>query len=243
MKIHRYEFVGPDSLVRLNDLLAHGWSPVREICGVAADGSGNTLVLLEKEADVLQFPGDALIEGVPLEFLMDVMLFENFTTEEIRQVVSLCRITTLSRGAKIFSNGDPAESLYVVLVGDVEVLLPELPVEETTVVLLNPGGVFGESTFFSETPHTMSASCASDSVTLLSLNRVAFNEIFQTNSAVALRLVNNVARILAARLQETDQWVWNLLQQSQFARVSTSWRRFRHRVGGTESGGGGFFGI
>ena len=189
---------------------------MREICGVAADGSGNTLVLLEKEADVLQFPGDALIEGVPLEFLMDVMLFENFTTEEIRQVVSLCRITTLSRGAKIFSNGDPAESLYVVLVGDVEVLLPELPVEETTVVLLNPGGVFGESTFFSETPHTMSASCASDSVTLLSLNRVAFNEIFQTNSAVALRLVNNVARILAARLQETDQWVWNLLQQSQF---------------------------
>ncbi len=243
MKIHRYEFVGPDSLVRLNDLLAHGWSPVREICGVAADGSGNTLVLLEKESDVLQFPGDALIEGVPLEFLMDVMLFENFTLEEIRQVVRLCRITTLSRGAKIFSNGDPAESLYVVLVGDVEVLLPELPVEETTVVLLNPGGVFGESTFFSETPHTMSASCASDSVTLLSLNRVAFNEIFQTNSGVALRLVNNVARILAARLQETDQWVWNLLQQSQFARVSTSWRRFRHRVGGTESGGGGFFGI
>ena len=148
-----------------------------------------------------------------------------------------------ARGAQIFSKGDPSESVYVVLTGDVEVVLPELPVEETSVVQLNPGGVFGESTFFSETSHTMSASCASDSVTLLSLGRVAFNEIFETNHAVALKLVNNVARILAARLQETDQWVWNLLQQSQFARVSSSWRRFRHRVGGTESAGGGFFGI
>ena len=135
------------------------------------------------------------------------------------------------------------ESLYVVLAGDVEVVLPELPVEESSIVNLNPGGVFGESTFFSETSHTMSASCGSDSVTLLCLSRVAFNEIFETNNGVALRLVNNVARILAARLQETDQWVWNLLQQSQFARVSSSWRRFRHRVGGTESAGGGFFGI
>ena len=243
MKIHRYEHLGPDSLNKLNDLLAHGWSPVREICGVTADGAGNTLVLLEKEAAVLEFPGDNLIEGVPVEFLMNVMLFENFTSAEIRQVVSLCRITNMARGTQIFSKGDPSESIYVVLAGDVEVVLPELPVEESSVVTLNPGGVFGESTFFSETCHTMSASCASDSTTLLSLSRVAFNEIFETNHVVALRLVNNVARILAARLQETDQWVWNLLQQSQFARVSSSWRRFRHRVGGTEGAGGGFFGI
>ena len=243
MKIHRYENLGAGSLVRLNDLLIHGWTPVREICGVTADGSGSTVVLLEKESTVLEFPGDNLIEGVPVEFLMNVMLFENFSSGEIRQVVSLCRITTLARGSQIFSKGDSSESLYVVLAGDVEVVLPELPVEESSVVNLNPGGVFGESTFFSETSHTMSASCASDSVTLLSLDRVAFNEIFATNHAVALRLVNNVARILAARLQETDQWVWNLLQQSQFARVSSSWRRFRHRVGGTESAGGGFFGI
>ncbi len=243
MKIHRYENLAPDSLARLNDLLAHGWTPVREFCGATPDGSANTLVLLEKESAVLEFAGENLIDGVPVEFLMNVMLFENFTSEEIRQVISLCRITTLARGAQIFSKGDLSESLYVVLAGDVEVVLPELPVEESSIVNLNPGGVFGESTFFSETSHTMSASCGSDSVTLLCLSRVAFNEIFETNNGVALRLVNNVARILAARLQETDQWVWNLLQQSQFARVSSSWRRFRHRVGGTESAGGGFFGI
>jgi len=243
MKIHRYENLAPGSLARVNDLLAHGWTPVREILGATENGTGNTVVLLEKESAVLEFPGDNLIEGVPVEFLMNVMLFENFASEEIRQVVSLCRITTLARGAQIFSKGDPSESLYVVLAGDVEIVLPELPVEECSVVNLKPGGVFGESTFFSETSHTMSASCGSDSVTLLSLDRVAFNEIFETNLAVALRLVNNVARILAARLQETDQWVWNLLQQSQFARVSSSWRRFRHRVGGTENTGGGFFGI
>lgn len=243
MKIHRYEHLGPDSLNKLNDLLRHGWSPVREICGPAADGAGSTLVLLEKESAFIEFQGENLIEGVPVDFLLNVMLFENFTSQEIRQVVSLCRITNNSRGTQIFSKGDASESIYVVLAGDVEVVLPELPVEESSVVKLNPGGVFGESTFFSETTHTMSASCASDSVTLLALDRVAFDEIFETNHGVALRLVNNVARILAARLQETDQWVWNLLQQSQFARVSSSWRRFRHRVGGTEGVGGGFFGI
>ena len=185
MKIHRYENFGPDSLARLNDLLAHGWTPIREISGVTAVGASSTVVLLEKESAILEFTGDNLIEGVPVEFLMNVMLFENFSSEEIRQVVSLCRITNMTSGTQLFSKGDPSESLYVVLSGDVEVVLPELPVQESSVVTLNPGGVFGESTFFSETTHTMSASCASDSVSLLSLDRVAFNEIFETNPAVA----------------------------------------------------------
>lgn len=243
MKIYRYESLSQTSLNALNTLLSHGWTPVREVSGSGDDATTGSLVLLEKEVTSTPFQGDVLIEGVPLEFLAGVMLFENFTISEIREVVGLCRITTRQKGSAIFAKGDPAEAMFVVLAGDVEVLLPELPVEDATVVLLQPGGVFGESTFFSETSHSMSASCATECVTLLTLDRAAFEELFQSNSPIALKLVHNVARILAARLQETDQWVWNLLQQSQFARISSSWRRFRHRVGGTESVGGGFFGI
>ncbi|MDG2130635.1 MAG: hypothetical protein P8K08_21735 [Fuerstiella sp.] len=67
------------------------------------------------------------------------------------------------------------------------------------------------------------------------LDRIAYDEIFQERSFAVLKLAHNAARILAARLQETDEWVWDLLSQSQQAQISPSWRRFRHRVYGVDS--------
>ena len=57
-----------------------------------------------------------------------------------------------------------------------------------------------------------------------------------------VKLPNVVVNSRAARLQETDEWVWDLLSQSQQAQISASWRRFRHRVTGNDSSGG-FFGV
>ncbi len=239
MKMQRYESVAADSLMGLNRLLRQGWHPVREISGPA----GTVLTLLEKESDFPPFPGAVLMDGVPVEFLADVMLFENFSMDEIRQVVGKCELVTHRKSDVIFSQGDAADAVFVVVSGEIEIVLPGLPDAETSVAVLQPGGVFGESTFFSESPHTMSARCGSDSATLLALGRISCDELLQSGSAAALKLLHNSARILAGRLQETDQWVRTLLTESQMSQISASWRRFRHRVSGTDHVGGGFFGI
>ncbi len=170
------------------------------------------------------------------------MLFEDFSDDELRIVINQCSVQSVAADAELFNQGDESEAIYVVLNGDVEVTLPELPVQGQSVVKLEAGGVFGESTFFSETPHTMSATAGPNGATLLALDHVAFDELFQAEVPSILKLSTNAARILAARLQETDEWVWSLLTQSQQAQISASWRRYRHRVSGSDQSGG-FFGV
>ncbi|MEQ9407415.1 MAG: cyclic nucleotide-binding domain-containing protein [Fuerstiella sp.] len=243
MKLYRYEYVNPASLARVNRILRRGWLPVREMpIDEADDSAGTMLVLLEKEGEYLPFAGDEIAADVPVDFLQGVMLFEDFTDEEIRRVINQCDIQSLAAETELFETGDLSESIYVVLRGEVNVTLPDLPVQGQSVIKLEPGGVFGESTFFSESPHTMSATAGEGGATLLALDRVAFDEMYQAELPVVMKLANNAARILGARLQETDDWVWTLLSQSQQAQISASWRRFRHRVSGVENSGG-FFGV
>ena len=133
---------------------------------------------------------------------------------------------------QLFAPGDASESICIVLTGDVDVMLPELSVKGQSVVNLKPGGIFGESA------HTMSASAGDFGATLLVLDRTAYDEIYQEQPSALLKLANNAARILAARLQEPDEWVWDLVSQSQQAQISASWRRFRHRITGNDLSGG-----
>jgi CRP/FNR family cyclic AMP-dependent transcriptional regulator len=243
MKLFRYEYVGPDSLDRFNRILRRGWQPVREVTRSGeTQGTADVLVLLEKEAEFSTFSGDEILSGLPVDFLKGVMLFEDMTDDEIRQLVNQCEVQSFAAGHQLFTQGAPADSMCIVLQGAVDVMLPELPVQGQAVVSLEQGGVFGESSFFSESPHSMSATVGDAGATLLTLDRVAFDEMFQVGLPIALKLTNNAARILAARLQETDAWVWDLLSQSQHAQISSSWRRFRHRVSSNETQGG-FFGI
>ncbi len=243
MKLFRYEYVTQDTVSRLNRILRRGWCPVRETKSEEGNSESSTwLVLLEKECDVSPFAGDEIVAGVPVDFLQGVMLFEDFSDDELRIVINQCSVQSVAADAELFNQGDESEAIYVVLNGDVEVTLPELPVQGQSVVKLEAGGVFGESTFFSETPHTMSATAGPNGATLLALDHVAFDELFQAEVPSILKLSTNAARILAARLQETDEWVWSLLTQSQQAQISASWRRYRHRVSGSDQSGG-FFGV
>jgi CRP-like cAMP-binding protein len=243
MKHYRYEYVTQDSLSRLNRILRRGWCPVREMDRKNGEAdAAPALVLLEKESEHSSFAGGEILAGVPVDFLQNVMLFEDFTTDELRYVVNQCEVQSFEAGTQLFAPGDASESICIVLTGDVDVMLPELPVQGQAVVNLKPGGVFGESTFFSESPHTMSASAGDSGAALLVLDRIAYDEIFKEQPSAVLKLANNAARILAARLQETDEWVWDLLSQSQQAQISASWRRFRHRITGNDSSGG-FFGV
>ena len=140
---------------------------------------------------------------------------------------------------QLLAPGDASESICIVLTGDVDVMLPELPVKGQSVVNLKPGGVFGESTFFPKIHTRCRHLRAIPEQHCLCLTAQRTTKYQEQPSAV-LKLANNTARILAARLQETDEWVWDLVSQSQQAQMSASWRRFRHRITGNDSSGGFF---
>ena len=124
-----------------------------------------------------------------------------------------------------------------------EITLEAPALEETLVARLEPKRVFGESAFFHASPHCAVARCAS-LARLVKLGRSEFDRLLEQKSTAALLLGANAADILAVRLQQTDHWIAQLLQQRQDAKVSASWRRFREHLGHSFEPGGprGFFG-
>lgn len=94
----------------------------------------------------------------------------------------------LRAGAVIFRKGDPADKLYMLAAGRIEL------VEIGSV--LEPGRIFGEIAFFSpERTRTLTARCL-DRCLLLSINETAVKQLYHQNPEFGFQLI----RLLAGRL-------------------------------------------
>lgn len=236
--VYHYEIIGTNELEKLNRLISKGWRPVREtpfspssISGDSKSGS-YALVLFERNGER---PFVSQGADVSLERISDVPLLEGFSDDELKEFCDACEICSYEEGDVIFQEGKESRALHLVLEGEVMIRISGLPLEDMQIIEIGPGRVFGESTFFSSAPHTGSAECV-EAVRTLKLDRQTYDEIIQSQTLWTYKLAENAAEILAANLQATDQWVWELLQESQNVEVTRSWHRFRERISGRRFG-------
>lgn len=246
MKRYRYEVVAGGNTDGVNRLLARGWQPVRETPwdpGAPSSEAGReraALILLEREDAFPVWQGETLGEGVPVQFLDDVPLLEHLSEEETREFIAVAELVRYADGEVLFDEGQQEQSLFVLLEGEVAIHLVGLPIDDPIVLEAKPKDAFGESTFFSPAPHSTRAEAIAG-VLALRLTRSRYDELLQGQRPVAFKIAENAARILGQRLQATDAWVRELLQEGQSAQIMSSWRRFRGRVAHTPETAEGFF--
>jgi len=178
---------------------------------------------------------------IAAESLPKVELLEGFTPDEIQQLLGACSDVRFQAGDVILQSGDEHRALFILVEGTVEVELAAPFTEETMVAELQPGSVFGETSFFHPAPHSATVRCET-AVTVVRLDRSDYEGMLQTKCPIAYHLGTNAAHILAARLQQTDRWIAELLQERQNAHIHKGWHRFREQMGHTFSTPKGFFG-
>lgn len=161
--------------------------------------------------------------------LQRIELFDNLTSDDVQQLLPACDEVTASAGQAIFEAGTAERALYVVLEGTAEVDLEPSRGRERVVAELVPGSVFGESSFFHAHPHSGSVKARTD-VRLLRLNRQPFDELLHSGNLAALRIAANAAKILAARLQQADGLIVELLEQIQDEKVREAIHNFRNSM-------------
>lgn len=230
MPIYRYAYINnrPEGA---NRLLAQGWRPVREIPAARPPESADeqVLVLLERD-DVpacgsLEVPGGALTAAD----IGRLPLFSGLISDELREVIAALEPRELAEGENVFSQGETAPAIFIVVEGDVRISLPELPVEEVEVLDASRLQVFGEASFFSGEPHAATAT-AMVKTTLLKFSRDRFDDLLQAGSAAATKIAVNAAGMLGCRLAAADNWMWEMHREDQNLRVARSWNRFRRRM-------------
>ena len=166
------------------------------------------------------------------QLLLEIPLLRNLSVEHIAQLLAAAEDRQYEADQIIFEEGVVERALYVLLYGQVEIRLPVTAFDEAVVSTVTGPSVFGESSFFHPVPHTATAHCVT-AVRAIRVTRDVYDRLAEANPPVAFKLASNVAEVLAQRLQETDRWIEDLLEEQQDAQTASSWSRFRSRVGFT----------
>ncbi len=137
-------------------------------------------------------------------------------------------------GTVVFQEGDPGQDMYIIQAGRVKITKRVRDMEKTLVVL-GHGEFFGEMSILNDKPRSASA-IAVDDCDLLVIDRRTFEAMVKGNPEIALRIIKK----LAARLQEADHQIENLLIKDNTGRVVNHLARLtpagRQTTGGVELG-------
>lgn len=167
---------------------------------------------------------------IALSRLENVELLRNFSATEAEELMAVCDEAIYRAGDTILETGQQHRALYILLEGTVEVDLDVPKLGQRVVVQLSPPSVFGESSFYHANPHSATVRCLTET-RVIRLDRSQYDSLVAKNSLAAYKLGANAAAILATRLQHTDQWIVDMLEQQTEHKNHESYLKFRERLG------------
>jgi len=148
-----------------------------------------------------------------IEALRACNLFDGMTTEELQTVEAVAKTSQLADREFLFLLGDPANSLYIVAEGSVELCFP-LPVgdqvRDITIETVQPGKMLGWSALVKPYRFTLTARAAG-TCRLIGFPRPALLEIFEANPRIGYLFSSRIAELVGLRLISVQAlWVRSL---------------------------------
>ncbi len=134
-------------------------------------------------------------------FLKGVSLFENLTGEELHRVAEIAREYRVLPGRTIFRKGDPGDAMYLVLDGQVRIVL-----DGSQVAVLGRGECFGEMALLDKEPRSADAVAVGE-VELLRIEGADFDELLEQKAEIArgiLKVLTDRLRRAIARPMDTS---------------------------------------
>ncbi len=132
----------------------------------------------------------------------------------------------------ILAQDEPADSLYLIAAGQVQVTIVGDSGRELIVAQLGPGEIFGEQALLSETVQAANVS-AVDDVTLLLLGREAFLEHLKLHPSTAV----NLALTLSRRMATATRTIGELALENVESRLVRTLERLARAQGGMTAAG------
>ncbi len=161
---------------------------VRNAQALLPAGDGVLLTLVER---VL------LLRGVPF--------FEGMTIAQLRVLAAVCKERAYHAEELVFQAGDPAQSLYIVVRGQVRIEQEKRRGQYTTLATATAGDAFGEASLFDPNPHSTRA-VATTPTLLLILSRDPLIALASQNVTVLLAMMT----VMSQRLRDAQMRIADL---------------------------------
>lgn len=149
------------------------------------------------------------------DILKKMVLFKELDDSEIVEILTLCNTKKYPEKATIFSDGDPANKIYLIREGEVRIskIFPGLG--EEALAVLKGGDFFGEMSLIDEKVRSAHA-IAHTACTLMEVPIEDFKNLLNTKGDLARKFLWEFCRILTNRLRATNEKFYGLFAMSGF---------------------------
>lgn len=139
-----------------------------------------------------------------IETLKQVELFQGLTPAQLERLSALCQSQTWARMTVIFEQGDPADTLYIVASGQVDITVQTPDGGNMTAVFLGAGQIIGEMGLVDAGTRSASAIAVEDNTLIYSIRAQELERLCEEDTAIGYRLMRNIAQDLSFKLRHHD---------------------------------------
>jgi CRP-like cAMP-binding protein len=144
--------------------------------------------------------------------LEDIAFFQGLSSADRKRILASFRAEDHRAGEVFFQQDQPADRLYLLVSGRVEIRFKPYDGEALTVSIIEAGGVFGWSAALGRSSYTSGAVCTADG-RCLSIRGPDLRRICEDHPATGVILLERLAEVIALRLTSTHVHVMELLRQ------------------------------
>ena len=137
------------------------------------------------------------------EFLKQTDLFKELTDEELLEIILIGHVKKYKAGTHIFAEGDPGDTLYLIIEGSVRISKMQGDTEEALAVL-DARSFFGEMTLFDRQPRSAHA-IAHQQASVFAISADALKALFDQNKSIAYKFLWAFCLTLTSRLRSTNE--------------------------------------
>ncbi len=134
------------------------------------------------------------------ELTRSISIFKGLIDAQLRSISGICRVVQFTQGDTIFREGEVNRNLYMLLTGEVKILMGP---ENITVGKVLAGDVLGEISLVESLPHSATAIVARDSQ-LIVVSHEDFKALKERYPRIGMTVMQNIARSLGNKLKTVD---------------------------------------
>lgn len=135
-----------------------------------------------------------------VNLLAQIPFFTDLPPDELDRLMAELAVVNLRAGEILFHEGDPGEHLYVVVKGELEILMAPDTHNELILNLVHEGEYIGEMSLIQPGGHRTASARARGEVVTLSMSRDQFKDLLKRHP----HLANAMVRVLSQRLDNTN---------------------------------------
>lgn len=160
--------------------------------------------------------------------IQECRVLEDLTWQEIEALERHVRFESFSEGEDILTEGRTYQGLWLILSGKCSVL-KDCGSTQSVLTTLEPGGLFGEMSFFETVPHSATVRAIQD-VEAVCMTRAEFEKLREACPTTTEKIAINIIKLVSDRLRCMDKWTCELVESEEHSQRHQEWHEFRARL-------------